>query len=132
MKPSISPDDCLLTLDEFKSRAGVGKTTVYKWMGNKILIEDADYKKEGKIVRFTWPPVFLAKMKERKAAIIKAEADKQTDQPQPFGINNQADRAITKPSRGRRGPVDIDAAIHAMSANSNPRRSGRGNNTTTR
>ena len=108
LKPTIPHDDTLLELDEFKSLAKVGRTTVFKWMGDQTLIKDVDYIKRGRVVRFTWPPLFLTRMKERKASIIKAEKENDNARPEHADAKKPPTPEKSSRTRGRRRPVDFN------------------------
>jgi hypothetical protein len=101
-----------LTPEEFLARMKVGRTTLFKWMGDGTLVRDVDFIKMNRVVRFAWPPVCLAKLETQRELFLRKQAEAgdnmspRSDEPLPAAAGEKGRRV-----RGRRAKTDIDAYI---------------------
>ena len=54
----------LLHIEEYAKRIKVGRTTIFKWKREGILVPGRHFIKRGKIVRFIWEPNLIREIHE--------------------------------------------------------------------
>ncbi len=96
----------------YMARLGIARTTLYKWMGDGTLEEGVDFVRKGRIIRFAWPPLFLADMTLRRKQALEQAAGHTDQQPlRPGRSSRKAAGEKPRSRRGRKPKTDIDAFI---------------------
>ena len=57
----------ILTVEEFAQKMKVGRTTVFQWIKEDVLIQGKHFFKVGRIIRFQWPDVLELLQGEKQA-----------------------------------------------------------------
>ncbi|OEU72824.1 MAG: hypothetical protein BA869_08415 [Desulfuromonadales bacterium C00003107] len=59
----------LIVVDEFAKRMGVGRTTVFKWKDENIVVQGEHYFSIGKVLRFLWSKETIVSLVKRNTPI---------------------------------------------------------------